>query len=181
MLPILSADGSDYSAVSEAVTFTSTVSRQCITVPILEDAISENDEQLMVSLSSEDPDVSSTLPMAGVTITDQDSITVGLEMDVYPTSEDVGFVEVCVVISGGELDREVVVTIATRSDTAEGMYMYVYTLLCTYKLAVIISNSSSLHAILGPPWLKGVPTSLLWLFFSWPISSHNKQTWPSGL
>ena len=72
-------------------------------------------------LSSDDTDVSSMVPEAGVTITDEgDSVTVELEMERYPTSEDIGMVQVCVVLSEGELDREITVTLASSPDTAQG-------------------------------------------------------------
>lgn len=94
---------------------------QCLVVPILEDTISEDPELFNVLLSSDDPGVTSSIPMAGVTITDEaDSVTVSLEMEVYSTSEDLGFTEVCVVVTVGELGREIVVTVATIPGTAEG-------------------------------------------------------------
>lgn len=111
---------------------------QCITVPILEDTISEDPETFNVLLSSDDPVVSSTIPVAGVTITDEeDSVTVELEMAVYSTSEDLGVVEVCVVVSDGELDREITVTLATSPDTAEGNY---------------IANGMGIVPLLLTPW-----------------------------
>lgn len=103
------------------VTFMPGESTECITIPILEDTISEDPELFNVLLSSDDPNVSSTPPMAGVTITDDaDTVTVELEMEVYTTNEDLGVVEVCVVVSDGELGREIVVTLTTSPDTAEG-------------------------------------------------------------
>lgn len=93
-----------------------------MTVPIREDTISEDPELFNVMLSSNDPDVSTMVPVAGVTITDEsDSVTVELEMERYPTSEDLGMVQVCVVVSEGELDREITVTLATSPDSAQGM------------------------------------------------------------
>lgn len=102
------------------VTFSPVDQRQCLVIPILEDTVSENPETFEALLSSDDPDVSSTIPMATVTITDEDRVTVGLEMEVYPTSEDDGGVEVCANVSGGQLDREIVVTLTTNPGSADG-------------------------------------------------------------
>lgn len=119
------ADGLDYTSTSITVTYAPGDVMQCITIPILEDMISEDPELFNVMLSSDDPNVVSNVPVAGVTITDEgDSVTVELEMDVYPTSEDLGVVQVCVVVSEGELDREITVTLATSPETAEGRAIY---------------------------------------------------------
>jgi hypothetical protein len=115
-------DGLDYTATSNTVTYTAGQVMRCVTIPILEDTISEENEVFNVLLTSDDPNVSSGTPTAGVTITDVDGVTVELEMEMYPTSEGMGFVEVCVVVSEGELDREIIVTLATNAGTAEGKY-----------------------------------------------------------
>ncbi len=114
------ADGSDYSRTVQIVTFGPEISTQCIEIPILEDDISESPEQFNVMISSDDPDVSSTLPNTEVIITDFDTVTVGLELEVYMAVEDQGMIEVCVVITNGELDREAEVTLTTGDLTAQG-------------------------------------------------------------
>ena len=103
------------------VTFSPTIQQHCLTIPILEDTISESPETFRVSLSSDDPDVSSDVPSSVVTITDEDGVSVGLEMEAYQGSEEDGFTEVCVVVTDGELDREIVVTLATSDGSAEGI------------------------------------------------------------
>lgn len=106
------------------VTFSPGMRRQCIQVPILEDEVSENDEIFEVLLSSEDPAVASDPPMTSVIITDEDRVTVSLEMESYSTSEDEGFIEVCANITAGGLERQVMVNLATTDDTAEGKYFF---------------------------------------------------------
>ena len=116
--------------------------RHCITIPILEDSISEDPELFKVLLSSEDPDFSSNLPETEITITDADDVTVGLEMDTYPTSEEEGVVEVCVVVTDGELDREIAVTLTTSPGTAEGTECISHT---EHGRPVLVSYSGVLY------------------------------------
>lgn len=119
--PLLPVAGMDYTTTSEVVMFSSTVMRQCVTVPILDDSVSENPELFTVTLSSDDPDVSSTVPTTNVLITDDDSVTVGIEMETYSSSEGDGVVEVCVVVVTGTLDREISVSLATSPGSAQGI------------------------------------------------------------
>ncbi len=111
----------DYTATSEEVTFSSTVMRRCISVPILDDSISEDMEPFTVTFTSEDTDVTTVTSTVNVFIIDDDSVTVGIEREVYSSSEDRGFTEVCVVLLEGELNREIVLSLATSPGTAEGM------------------------------------------------------------
>ena len=113
--------GTDYTTTSEIVMFRSTMMRQCITVPILDDSISEDPEIFTVTISSDDPDVSSTVPTTNVVITDDDSVTVEIEMETYTSDEGDGVVEVCVVVVAGTLNRKISVSLATSPGTAQGM------------------------------------------------------------
>lgn len=102
------------------LTFSPDVDRQCIEVPIIDDLVSEDPEMFVVIISSDDPDASIDNPEAPVTIVDDDSVTIGLEMEVYSASEDVSSIEVCAAIVVGMLDREALVTLSTEDSTAEG-------------------------------------------------------------
>ena len=118
-------DGQDFTTVSQSLTFSPQALTQCIQVVILQDNISENPEIFNVLISSDDPDVKLSSPSTSVTITDDDSVTIGLEMETYLVREDQGSVELCAVVSNGELDREAVVTLATSDQSAEGNLLFV--------------------------------------------------------
>ena len=122
MCAMITLDGSDYTSTSQDVMFSSTVMRQCIDIPILDDSISEDPESFSVHLMTDDSDVISSVIYAVVSIIDDDRVTVGLERDVYQSSEDLGLAEVCVVVVDGELNREITLSLTTSSGTAQGEY-----------------------------------------------------------
>ena len=97
--------------------------RQCITIPILDDSISEDPERFIVNLTISDPDITSTIPSTDVFIIDEDRVSVGIEMETYSTSENFSSVEVCVVVVTGVLNREITVSLSTSPSTAEGTYL----------------------------------------------------------
>ena len=71
---LLTAAPDDYSAMQTLLTFTPGVNVSCATmVPIIDDAVLENSENLSVMLNTEDLDVSLVPSSASVTIVDNDS------------------------------------------------------------------------------------------------------------
>ena len=101
------------------LTFSPSISRACADIPIEDDDISEDPEDFPVVLTSDDPDFNSTTPMTTVTITDNDAVTIGFEMETYPALEDQGTVEVCARLMEGTLAREVVITFLTEDGSAQ--------------------------------------------------------------
>ncbi len=70
---VYSAAGQDYFAVAETVTLTSTATRQCFSVTILDDLfIVEDRESFLLQLTTSDPNVIVTTPTATVFIDDND-------------------------------------------------------------------------------------------------------------
>ena len=110
----------DYSTFTVELTFNATSSRACTDIPIEDDTILENPENFTVVLTSDDPDVSFMPPTSVVTIIDNDGVTIGFERETYTAMENEGSVEVCAILRGGELEREVIVNLDTGDITAEG-------------------------------------------------------------
>jgi hypothetical protein len=113
------SDPDDFSGIEVILTFDQITDKVCATIPIEDDDISENPEDFPVTLTSDDPDVSSTRPMSTVTIIDNDNITVGFEMETYSATENQGTVEVCARLIKGTLAREAVITLQTESGSAQ--------------------------------------------------------------
>lgn len=123
MLPfhVVCTAGEDYTTSSTTVTYSPTFQRHCLTIPVLADAVSEDPESFQVTLITDDPDVTSNVPTAEVMITDQlDTVSVAIERELYRTGEGAGSVEVCVVLTEGELGREITVSLSTSEGSAEG-------------------------------------------------------------
>ena len=100
------------------LTFNQTTRRACADIPIEDDEASEDPEDFPVVLSTPDPDVSSTRPRVNVTLLDQDNVTIGFEMEVYPAREDQDVVLVCARVQAGSLQRQVSVLLLTRNGSA---------------------------------------------------------------
>ena len=90
---------------------------QCTHINITDDQILESIELFKVFASSEMPRVSLTPNTSNVYIIDNDHVTVGFEEVLFNVSEELESernITVCVGLSG-ELERSVVVTVATES------------------------------------------------------------------
>ncbi len=111
-------DPEDFTNLLSTFIFNEATSINCADIPIQDDDISEDPEDFAVVISSEDPDVSSTRPMANVTIIDNDNVTIGFEMEVYPAREDQGTVQVCARLMEGSLGREVAIILSTQDGSA---------------------------------------------------------------
>ena len=62
----------DYTITSSNLTFSTTMSSQTVTIPILEDTIVEDSETIIVTLTSADPAATLNPQSATVTIVDND-------------------------------------------------------------------------------------------------------------
>ena len=110
----------DYSQVADIpLIFTGTNRIQCSSVSILEDAIVELDETFSVLLNTSSPGVNLIRDSASVPIRDNDEVTISWSNASYQVVEDGNPVTVCAQITGGQIDRQVVVTYSTRDVTAE--------------------------------------------------------------
>jgi len=72
----------DYSGISVDLTFSGTVQRACVRIPIRNDSIAEPQEVFMVVINSTDPDVRLPTPMSTVTIEDDDGGTLQSQLTV---------------------------------------------------------------------------------------------------
>ena len=114
-----STDPLDFSAVLEELTFNQTTARQCVDIPIEDDNIVEEPENFTVVVSGDDPDVDFTPPTSVVTITDNDRVVIGFEMERYQGDEG-DTVQVCAILSNGTLERSIVVDITSGDLSAIG-------------------------------------------------------------
>ena len=110
----------DYTSVEVELTFDEAVSLSCVDVPIEDDDFIEDLESFTVTLTSGDPDVTFMPPAAPVFIVDDDSVTIGFEMELYNTAEGDGSLELCAVLLEGALERDVTVTLETQDGSAQG-------------------------------------------------------------
>ena len=100
--------------------FDISTARACANIPITDDNVTEPPEEFCVVLYPPDGDPADPAnPKTTVTIVDDDTVTIGFEMEVYSTREDQGSVEVCALIREGALARGVIVSLLTQDDSAE--------------------------------------------------------------
>ena len=105
--------------------FDMSTARACANIPITDNNVTEPPEEFCVVLYQEDGDPEDPgNPKTTITITDDDAVTIGFEMEVYTTREDQGSVQVCALIREGVLAREVVITLITEDDTAQSFEDY---------------------------------------------------------
>ena len=116
----LCAGPADYTSVEVELTFDETVSLSCVDIPIVDNDFIEEQESFTVTLTSSDPDVTFMPPTAPVFIVDDDSVTIGFEMELYNAAEGNGSVELCAVLLEGTLERDVTVTLETQDGSAQG-------------------------------------------------------------
>ncbi|XP_064383718.1 adhesion G-protein coupled receptor V1-like isoform X2 [Halichondria panicea] len=107
--------GSDYFLGTMSLTFTANGLTQCGGISITQDSRVENDETFTLQLTSSDPDVTLGASMATVTILNDDTVTVSLEMGVYSVTEDSGSLMVCAAITDGEIDPGVLLPLQFSS------------------------------------------------------------------
>ena len=117
----------DYTQPSSGLTIASGTTRECITVATTEDDILEDNESFSLSLSTSDPNVTVTTDTATVNITeDADSVTVGFTATSYTIEEGMSMMSACVSVEGGELERDITVTVSSMDDSAIGKPTVVY-------------------------------------------------------
>ena len=114
-----STDPLDFSAVLKNLTFDQMSSRQCLEIPIEDDDIVEEPERFTIVISEDDPDVDITTPTSVVTITDNDRVVIGFEMERY-RGEEGETVEGCAILFNGTLENSLVVDITSRDLSAIG-------------------------------------------------------------
>jgi hypothetical protein len=121
--------GVDYDAINTVLTFVpGGATRQCVTVPINQDEICEDDPNEtfsgVLSNTNSDPLLTIAPTTATVTILDDNEpecrmVIIGWENTAYTTTETDGNVTMCAVITSGlPLGRTVVVTADTQDITA---------------------------------------------------------------
>ena len=110
----------DYSQVAGIpLAFLGTSGMLCANIPILDDTIVELDEIFSALLSTSNPAVNLIRDSASVLILDNDMVTISWSPASYDIIEDGNAARICAQITGGEIDREVIASYATRDSTAE--------------------------------------------------------------
>ena len=97
--------------------------RKCFLLTIIDDMFVEDDELFQLTLSSGDSSVIAT-DSAIVTILDNDQLSLAIELPSYTVLESAGNVEVSVLISEGELQRDVSIMLDTQDGSATGNSLY---------------------------------------------------------
>ena len=116
----LSLAPEDYVSTLTTLFFDISTARACTNLPITDNNVTEPQEEFCVVLTPEGGDPADpSNPKTTVAIVDDDSVTIGFEMEVYSTREDQGSVQVCALIREGALDRDVTVLLITREDSAQ--------------------------------------------------------------
>jgi hypothetical protein len=116
----LAEAGSDYSEVTDILTFVSGQLVQCVELSALLDNVLEEEESLSVLLTNANSENVLLMPnQATVVITDQTDVTVGLTQPTYTVQESMGEVEVCASLTG-MIARDVNIRLSTVPDSAEG-------------------------------------------------------------
>ena len=111
-------DPEDFSDTQVPLLFNEQTAKACAEIPIKDDNTTEETEKFGVLLSFDNPGVTSTRPMAEVTVIDDDNVTIGFEREVYPVREGDGVVEVCARLMEGSLGRSVSIVLLTRNGSA---------------------------------------------------------------
>lgn len=116
---------SDYDSVSVDLLFepSSTGSILCEPIGLVLDAVVEPLEAFSVQLSSTDVDVVLQSQQATVAILDESTVDIEFASSLYSVREADGSVQVCAELSGGSLQRDVLVTLTTQDSTASGSYI----------------------------------------------------------
>lgn len=110
----------DYTSQSAPFFFDTTTTRACLTIPIIDDNIVEDPEDLVVTIITDNPQVSVPISASPVIILDNDRVVIGFEMEVYSAMEGQGEVELCAVLFEGSLEISVEVGLVSMDLTARG-------------------------------------------------------------
>ena len=132
----------DYMEIDQVVAFTNEDTTQCGVIQVVNDMVLEIDEQLFVTVISSDSSAQVPTTPASVIIQDDDSkwanffmflpaaqamlfrylgVTANLNQNAYTVVEGMMAVSVCVSLSG-TIERNVIVTLTTSSDSTLGIY-----------------------------------------------------------
>jgi hypothetical protein len=113
----------DYGSVSVDITFEPSPigSTLCETISILLDTVVESLEVFTVEISSTDADVVIQTRQAPVTIQDASTVDIEFAANLYSVREVDESVQVCAELSGGTLQRNILVTLTTQDSTATGI------------------------------------------------------------
>lgn len=110
----------DYSQIADIpLILTGTNTIQCFSIPVLEDTVVELDETFSVLLSTSNSAVNLIRDSASVSIRDNDIVTISWSPASYDIVEDGSAATVCAQITGGQIDRQVIVSYSTIDGTAE--------------------------------------------------------------
>ena len=109
----------DYLPAMSVVISPADGNRKCFFLTIIDDMFVEDDESFQLTLSSGDSSVIAT-DSAIVSILDNDQLSLAIELPSYTVLESAGTVEVSVLISGGELQRDVSIMLNTQDGSAVG-------------------------------------------------------------
>ena len=115
---------SDYGSVSVDIAFEPSPagSTLCETISLLIDTVIEPLEVFTVQISSTDMDVVLQSQQATVAIQDESTVDIEFAASVYSVREADGSIEVCAELSGGTLQRNILVTLTTQDSTASGTF-----------------------------------------------------------
>lgn len=113
---------SDYEQITEELlTFSRENTLQCTIIKITDDFVLESTENFNVLITPGDSSITILTLTAVITIVDNDMVGIGLEEEEYEVTEDQGSVEVCVVVTSGSIQRQLVATLLT-ADISAGKY-----------------------------------------------------------
>ena len=115
---------SDYGSISVDITFepSPTGSTLCETISLLIDTVIEPLEVFSVQISSTDVNVEIQNQQATVAIEDESTVNIEFAASLYSVREADGSIEVCAELSGGTLQRTILVTFTTQDSTASGTF-----------------------------------------------------------
>lgn len=119
--------GLDYDSVSVDITFnpSPTGSTLCETVSLLLDTVVEPLEVFSIQISSTDMNVEILSQQATVAIQDESTVNIEFTASLYSVQEADGSIEVCAELSGGTLQRNILVTFTTQDSTASGTFLLI--------------------------------------------------------
>lgn len=113
----------DYGSVSVDINFepSPTGSTLCETISLLLDTVVEPLEVFTIEISTTDVDVVIQSQPATVAVQDESTVDIEFAANLYPVREVDGSVQVCAELSGGTLQRNILVTLTTLDSTATGI------------------------------------------------------------
>ena len=127
--------------------------RKCIFLTIIDDFSVEDVESFRLTLSSSDPSVVAT-DSATVSILDNDQLILAIELPSYTVLESAGAVEVRVLISEGELQRDVSIMLNTQDGSAAGKSLYLIVAILRQSIFIIYIIQKKKSYIILPYFLS---------------------------